>query len=314
MIVAAMTQARPALTEVDLDVPSMGGRLRLRVACTVEERRPARHDLELVARRVGRWAARLTRFEPGSELCALDADPEAAATPVGPTLAAVLAWASDAARRTRGVVDVSLLDERLASEHGGHIPPQAGRSRWELRPSSAGRRHVVAREGRVRFDLDGVAKGWIADRALAALRRYPGGLVDADGDIAIAAPDGADWTIGVADPKHPGRDLVVLAPHRIGSRIVGIATSGIDVHRWGDSPERHHLIDPMTGRPSTSDVTQCTVVAESAALAEAVAKAVVIRGSDWGLGSLGQPGVLGAVLVRRNGEVLVTEEALPWLA
>jgi thiamine biosynthesis lipoprotein ApbE len=70
----------------------------------------------------------------------------------------------------------------------------------------------------------------------------------------------------------------------------------------------------MTGRPSTSDVTQCTVVAESAALAEAVAKAVVIRGSDWGLGSLGQPGVLGAVLVRRNGEVLVTEEALPWLA
>ena len=139
-------------------------------------------------------------------------------------------------------------------------------------------------------------------------------MVDADGDIASFAPTGTDWTIGVADPSDPGQDLVVLDLDRVGPRDLGVATSGIDVHRWGDDPDRHHLIDPATGRPAVSDVGQCTVVAESAALAEAVAKAVVIRGSEWGSASLGHPGVLGAVVLGRTGEVLVTEQVLQWLA
>jgi thiamine biosynthesis lipoprotein len=172
----------------------------------------------------------------------------------------------------------------------------------------------VLREGRTRFDLDGVAKGWIADRALLALRHYPEAMVDADGDIASSTPHGTDWTIGVADPSHPGRDLVVLDLDRIGQRVVGVATSGIDVHRWGPGSDRHHLIDPATGRPAVSDVAQCTVLAESAALAEVVAKAIVIRGSVWGSGPLGSPGVLGAVVLGRTGEVLVTEQVLTWLA
>lgn len=312
-----MLMGHPTLVDVALDVPSMGGRLRLRVACAPDERVWAERDLRLVARRVERWVARLTRFETTSELCVLNREPEAAEVRVGPTIAAVLSWAADAGRRTRGSVDVTLLDARLAAQEGAAWAP-ARPSRWEVRRARAGRHALVVREGRVRFDLDGVAKGWVADRALAHLTRYPAALVDADGDIAIAMDERAGrdlgWAVGVADPARQGSDLVTIAPELVGPRRLGIATSGVDVHRWGAGTDRHHLIDPATGRPAVTDVRQCTVIADSAALAEVVAKALVIRGGPPATDLLGRPGVLGAVLRRRGGEVLVTEGVEAWLA
>lgn len=317
------------LADVGLDVRSMGGRLRLRVACAPGQQAQARRDLGSLATRVQRWAARLTRFEAGSELSALNADPEAPTTPVGPTLGAVLSWATEARRRSRGVVDVTMLDARLAAEAGTpwtRSEPTAGRAlhrqdgwplerrdRWELRSPGGGRHACVMREGRVRFDLDGVAKGWIADRALAHLGGYPAALVDADGDIAIRVDERTGWVVDVDDPDRPARALASIALERVGSVALGVATSGIDVHRWGDDPGRHHLIDPATGRPARSDVRQCTVVAVSAALAEVVAKAVLIRGSAAGAELVGRSGVLGAVLLHRSGEVMATEQVLTWL-
>jgi thiamine biosynthesis lipoprotein len=303
----------PPLTEIGLDVPAMGGRMRLRVACTPGDQTRARHDLGLLARRVDRWAARLTRFDPASELCRLNLDPAAAETTVGPTLAQVLGWAEEAGRRTDGVVDVTLLDERLAAEAGGPPAPRRRPARWGPRIGPGGRRGRILRQGRFRFDLDGVAKGCIADRALASLRRYPAALVDADGDIAIGMGARTCWTIAVADPDVPARDQLVLDLDRVGRRVLGVATSGVDVHRWGTGHGRHHLIDPSSGRPAAGDVRQCTVVATSAALAEVVAKAIVIRGSEWGARLLAEPDILGAVVMRRTGEVMVTEQVLPWL-
>lgn len=302
-----------ALAEVAVEAPSMGGSLRIVVACHPEERARARRDAGQLARRVQRWAARLTRFEPGSELCALNDDPTAPASVVGPTLGAVLAWAADARRRTRGVVDVSLLGARLAAEAGTPSAPSAHGSRWSVRRPGRSRHALVAREGDVRFDLDGVAKGWIADRAVAHLGRYPAALVDADGDVSIAVDPRLGWVVEVDDPDRQGAPLASIALGQVGPAAMGVATSGIDVHRWGEGVGRHHLIDPATGRPARTDLRQCTVVAESAALAEAVAKAALIRGSDAAAELVGGPGVLGAVLLHRSGEVTATEEVPGWL-
>jgi thiamine biosynthesis lipoprotein len=296
----------------------MGGRLMLRVAHPAGDGDRALHDLQVVAARVDRWAARLTRFTATSELAALNADPGRTVTPVGPTLAAILWWARDAADLTDGVVDATMLDERLAVETGD--APTAtvarGQPRWSLsqRPRGA----VVARESPFRFDLDGVAKGWIADRALWRLRRYPGALVDADGDVALRVADGSSWLVGVADPRDDGaRDLVRLrVPHRWVGRPLGIATSGTAVHRWAPGPdgrERHHLLDPRTGGAAISDVVQATVIASSARIAEALAKATVIAGSE-DVADLLDRTSHGAVLMLTSGEVVATPSLLEWMA
>ncbi len=112
---------------------------------------------------------------------------------------------------------MTLLDERLAAEAGDPDTDgepdggRAGRPRWHLVRGARGGR--VVRRGSFRFDLDGVAKGWIADRALGLLAGYPAAIVDADGDIALRIDPDSAWDIAVADPR-PGAPeaLAVIRP------------------------------------------------------------------------------------------------------
>ncbi|MGZ3588424.1 MAG: FAD:protein FMN transferase [Candidatus Limnocylindrales bacterium] len=302
--------------DVSAGVAMMGGlvAVHLRLAPLREggpgDAARAQRDANHVLRRVAAWAARLTRFSITSELARLNAD-RGGAVPAGPTLTAVLDWGRAAEAATGGMVDIALLDARLAAE--GLAPaapanPAASRA-WSLerRPRGA----LVHRPAGLRFDLDGVAKGWLADRALRLLPGYPGVAIDADGDLAIRLAAGERWRFSVADPRTPGAQLAVLelAPGRY-----GLATSGTSVHRWlVDGTTRHHLVDPRTGRSATTDVVQATVLAGSAREAEALAKAAVIAGSAAALDLLERPAVLGALLLTHSGALLATPATMRWL-
>jgi thiamine biosynthesis lipoprotein len=278
-------------------------------------------DAARVASRVRAWARRLTRHDAASDLMRANADRHGA-TPVRPTLAAALRWAADAAEMTGGIVDATLLRERLAAESTDHAGPTtragsapAPRPAWRLEATRA-RGALLHRDPGVGFDLDGVAKGWIADRALALLDRHPGALVDADGDLAIRSAEGDAWEVSVADPRTPGTELAVfvLPGASLGARY-GLATSGISVHRWaGPDGERHHLIDPRTGRPAATDVIQATVLAGSARAAEAWAKTAVVLGLVAALDVLDRAPILGAILLASDGRVLAVPRTTRWLA
>jgi len=312
---------------------AMGGGLAVLVAVTRDaEIVAAEREAARVAARVRAWAGRLTRHDAASDLMRANADPRAAA-PVRPTLAAALRWAADAADLTGGIVDPTLLRERLAAESAtavevATIPAAPARADRRTRPGGRASRPawrletarhrgaLLHRDPGVVFDLDGVAKGWIADRALALLDRHPGALVDADGDLAIRSAEGDAWEIGVADPRTPGAELAVfvLPGATLGARY-GLATSGISVHRW-DGPDgpRHHLIDPRTRRPAATDVVQATVLAATARAAEAWAKTAVVLGLVAALDVLDRAPILGAILLASDGRVLAVPRTTRWLA
>ena len=324
---------------------AMGGGLGIHLAVAAAADVPtAEADAARVADRVRAWAGRLTRHDPASDLMRANADPRAS-VPVRPTLAASLRWAADAADTSGGIVDATLLRERLAAEAPAPLGPSprgpaseelrgvswarpgdgtssraparrvGTRPTWRLEASGHGSA-ILHRELGTAFDLDGVAKGWIADRALALLDRHPGALVDADGDIAIRSADGDSWEVSVADPRTPGAELAVfvLPGARLGARY-GLATSGISVHRWtAPDGERHHLIDPRTGRPAATDVVQATVLAGTARAAEAWAKTAVVLGLVAALDVLDRAPVLGAVLLASDGRVLAVPRTTRWIA
>ena len=92
-------------------------------------------------------------------------------------------------------------------------------------------------------------------------------LVNAGGDLAVRGEE--PWPVGVEDG--PTLELTRGA----------IATSGRDQRRWRrDGQERHHLIDPATGRPSETDLLRVTVVASSAVEAEVLAKNLFLAGEN----------------------------------
>jgi thiamine biosynthesis lipoprotein len=291
----------------------MGGRVTVHLRAEAAE-----PDLQLAAERVldrlAAWANRLSRFLPDSELSRLNAS-TATSVRIGPTLTEVLDWARVAESLTGGLVDVSMLDARLAAEDGTVVdrPVAAGR-RWSLDRHAHGA--TLVREAGVRFDLDGVAKGWLSDRALD-LAPGRSALVDGDGDLAARVAPGDELLVGVADPRDPDAMLAIVrlaSPDGRPSRF-GLATSGTSVHRWvhGDTAA-HHLIDPATWRPAVTDVVQATVLADTARAAEAGAKAAVLAGSDRAPAVLDRPGVRGLLLLTTRGEIRATPELLPWLA
>ena len=62
-----------------------------------------------------------------------------------------------------------------------------------------------------------------------------------------------------------------------------------------------------------TDVVQATVVAESAAVAECLAKAAVIRGSEAGSGLLERAGAYAALLWLEDGQLAMTPGTSGWL-
>jgi thiamine biosynthesis lipoprotein len=293
----------------------MGGTLSIHLDAAGRDG-AAERDGRRVMARIDCWASRLTRHTDTSDLALLTADPTPSVA-VRPTLAAALMAGVAAADASEGFADITLLDARLRAEGLRDLAASSRISEWQVVRSRRGSA-VVRRPPGLHFDLGGVGKGWIADRALALLEPWRSAVVDADGDLAVLCAPGKRWEVGIDDPRQSNSHLAVL---RLGARADGaptrwgVATSGTSIHRWNvDGTATHHLIDPRTGMPAATDVVQATVVAGSALRAEALAKAAVIAGTVEGFALLERAHVLGAVLLSASGKVLALPVTMPLLA
>lgn len=299
---------------------AMGGHLAMRVVWERELSDTQRAEVATLLRelsvRVKAWAAIVTRHHP-SQLTRLNEQTEPRVR-VGPTIAALLSWAADAWELTGGLVNITMLNERIAAERGTPFHGKSAADRgWSLTLRSWRHRdhqHHLGGELRrplgLKIDLDGVGKGWIVDRAVSLLVRSLDVAVDAgrvptwsscyvngDGDIAVRNRNGATTEISVEIPRDQERAIGTLT---VNGASCGVATSGTGVHRWGG---RHHLIDPRTGDSARSGIAQATVVASSAREAEAWAKSIVIDGAAV-MRRAEAAGVQQIIAIRDDGDVV----------
>jgi len=157
------------------------------------------------------------------------------------------------------------------------------------------------------LDPGGLGKGLAADMAVERLLSdgAAGALVGIGGDLAVGGspPQGEVWSIAVDDPHAPTRTLLTLRVDQ-----GGVATSSTVSRRIGPGGSAHHVIDPATGRPSTTDLATATVVARTAWLAEAIATGTLLGGAGDAVAYLTGHGVDGLV-VTIDGRVLATPGA-----
>ena len=129
------------------------------------------------------------------------------------------------------------------------------------------------------LDLGGIAKGYVADKALMVLRKRGIGsaLVDAGGDLSLGdpPPDRKGWRIEVGGLKHPDLPVLELAH-------CSIATSG-DVEQFVeiDGKRYSHLINPSTSIGLTTRM-QVTVVTSTGIQADSLASALSVLGTERG--------------------------------
>lgn len=263
------------------------------------------------AREVERLAALLDHHKPGSPAALLNAAAGSAPVTAPIELIDVLEAAGAQVRSTSGVFDptVSPLIEAygLGSGHP-RVPSDDERRRllalrgWEdVTWDGVRGRASLGRAGQA-LDLGGLAKGYVVDRALAAVMRTGAraGLVNAGGDLAVggAKPDGSPFRVGIQDPDRPD-GLAGVIEIRGGA----VATSG-DYERFAiiDGVRWHHLVDPRTGLPGRL-TRSATVTASSAMEADALATAVFVLGPDAGMGLVESIQGVEASIIATDGSV-----------
>ncbi|HEV7362889.1 MAG TPA: FAD:protein FMN transferase [Solirubrobacteraceae bacterium] len=254
------------------------------------------------------WHDRFSRFEPGSELSRLNADPRPVVG-VGELMARMAEAVVDAATDTGGLVDATLVGELESAGYESDrqtsvpleralalAPPRrpAGPSperRWTTITVDRTAR-TIRRPAGVRLDSGGIVKGMLADVLGEALARHEAYAIDCAGDLRLGGLGRVPRTVRVASPF----DDDIL--HEFELTAGGVATSGIGRRSWigpYDSPA-HHLLDPATGRPAFTGVVQATALAPTALEAEVAAKAAVLSGPA------------GAPRWLRHGGVVVLED------
>ncbi len=267
---------------------------------------------------------RLTRFEPTSELCALNGDP-AETVGVSSLMFRFLAAALGAAEATGGLVDPTLLDEielagyrasrvgiepaslaeALARPRPVHPATADPAARWRSVSLDA-ESMTVSRPAGLRFDSGGAGKGLAADMVAQLwsqlLPENTPFIVDCGGDMRLGAiaEDSAAYEIHV-DP------VLGRAPEPFRVRGGGVATSGLGKRIWKDGEDfAHHLIDPGTGRPAWTGLVSVTALRSSAVEAETASKHALLLGDPSGHAVLAEHG--GMTVDRYGNQTVINPE------
>lgn len=123
--------------------------------------------------------------------------------------------------------------------------------------------------------LNGLAQGYAADRALAALQAHgvQHALLDT-GEYAARGekPGHRPWVLGVRDPRDPQGLVASLR-----ARGCSVATSGDYACTFTPDFRHHHIFDPVRGA-SPDELASVTVVAPSALLADGLSTSFMVLG------------------------------------
>ena len=311
--------------EHDTSFEAMGSHVRLLIGEPGPGDAPAAEAAERAREFVAGFEAALSRFDPASELSALNRD-HRQRVPASPLLRQAVCAGLWAAQASGGLVDPTLVDQIEAAGYAtsrlGAVPaplrsalakaparrpaepdPAANWGRFQVDEA----RGEIVRPAGLRFDSGGIGKGLAADLIADSLAGYSRFLVDCGGDIRLGGREASRQprTIAVEHPLSGDR------PYVVSLRSGGIATSGLNVRIWRreDGSFAHHLLDPATGRPAWTGLVGVTALGATTLEAETLSKAALLAGPERGRELLA---ARGGLLVHDGGRVeLVGRLAAP---
>ncbi|WP_168929661.1 FAD:protein FMN transferase [Nocardioides sp. GY 10127] len=320
-----LPQPPPAVTPVALSDPHVpvrpcGALSWSALGCTVDLRTERAEDLAsastLLAQVLRDVDDVASRFRPDSDLSRANAAP-GRWVQVDPLLVSAVQVALDAAEATGGLVhpllgrslvelgyDADLRLVRLREETGdaglGALPAPPPLDSW---------RDVGLDDDAIRvpvgttLDLGATAKAWCADLAVAAFAAagLRGAVASVGGDLRTFGE--RSWTVRVAE--RPGLVGDAAGRTELVDAVGALATSSVLERRWRrGGEERHHLLDPRTGRPTTGPWRTVTVAAPTTVAANVASTEALVLGED-AVARLTAEG-RAARLVDHDGRVVTT--------
>ncbi len=265
--------------------------------------------------------SQLTVYRDDSEVSRINATAHRGPVAVEPRLFGLLQDAVALSRETGGAYDVTsgALSEAWGFVRGPKRVPDPhtlaearARTGWHHLHLDAERRTVAFDREGIRINLGSIGKGHAIDRVVEQIRAYPwptSGLVHGGRSslYAIGSPPGrfgGRWEITLHNPFRPESPLGTFF---LRNRALG--TSGAAFQQFvADGRVYGHIIDPRTGEPASGPAS-VTVLAPSAAMADALSTAFYLLGPIATAAYIDAHPEIGAVFVERG-----PDDAVPRLS
>lgn len=270
---ALATGGRDAIVEVHF---AMGTPIAITARGDDEMR--TRAAIRAAFREIRRLETLLTAWDPDSATSRVNRDAGDDAIEVPAELSAILDAASRLTRRTDGAFSVlvgPIVDLWRAAEPGSPDPAALANAVGLTRGDGLlhDGDHVALRRSGMRLDLDGIAKGFAADRAIALLRGsgVAAAIVDLGGSSMAAFGDAGDgargWPVELPLPASSAR--TTHEPTATGAHARGAAIDGTRDATTHDATRCDPTTHDATARDARTRVTPSIRLVDEALSASA---------------------------------------------
>lgn len=153
-----------------------------------------------------------------------------------------------------------------------------------------------------------IGKGYAAQQAAILLQEngVTSGLINAGGDLYAWGhqANGDNWQVAITDPKNKEQ-----AKSWLSIENQAIVTSG-DYEKRVRFEDKYysHIIDPRTALPVENNLKSVSVLASNAELADALATALFVLGSEIGLYLVNQLPQVEALFITAEGEIIYSDK------
>lgn len=291
---------------------AMGATWRVKVCASGASAQRLAQARAAVADAIGGVAAKMSLYDPASELSRFNAHASTAPFALSADTFAVFELAQRVSTASGGAFDVTVAPAVDAWGFGPDkhrwVPPErvqrAARARvgWRRLLLEARTRALAKAVPDVCADFSGIAQGYGVDRAASALDalgfdRY---LIDMRSEIRARGlnAEGRGWQVAIEQPDAaPPRARLALPLSGL-----AIATSGdYRIFFEQDGKRYAHEIDPTSGAPTRHALASASVVMPECALADAWATALYVLGPERGPALAESLGLAAHFIVRTAG-------------
>ena len=293
-------ERQPAFETVVLSGATMGTTYSIKIIVPNGERHLAEKLQVAIDSRLQAFNQSLSTYISDSEIVTLNQAPVGEWLPVSERFLAVLTLSQQISQLSGGAFDATVAPLvnlwGFGPDWKAHKAPAA--SDIEQALSSIGYQYIeidsaqsrIKKLINVSLDFSAVAKGYGVDEIAELLwaEGFHHFMVEIGGELRLHGHngEGKTWRIGVESPAAGGK----IRPIAVSE--VGVATSG-DYRNYfeQDGVRFSHTIDPTTGRPITHNLASVTVIAATAARADALATAFTVMGGDQAMALAEERGI-----------------------
>lgn len=169
---------------------------------------------------------------------------------------------------------------------------------------------VFLKQEGMKIDLGAIAKGYIADEMIKALKDdgVTTAIVDLGGNVVVMGDspkrENGGFNVGIQDPLDTRGQVV----GSIKAKDQSIVTSGVyERYIEEDGEIYHHLMNPETGYPFDNSIAGVTIISDESIDGDAFSTVVFAFGLEDGLEYVNELDGLEAIFVSKDKEVYTSD-------